>query len=153
MSQQRQDFHDPSINDKQLITLSVRELNKHLKSSKFNKNQVQKMKQRRRTLKNRGYAASCRNKRFQKKGELEYQKREELKEIAILSDEIMKYKELISQLHERISDCLLFAKQNNIDLQYLEHQLSNQHHNQQQHSMCRWDNLTDADQEEHLQRS
>lgn len=114
MSSQIQE--DSSISDKQLTSLTVRELNRHLKSSRFSKYQVQQMKQRRRTLKNRGYAASCRNKRFQRKGELEIQKREELKEIEALNKEICKYKDLNSQLHGKITECLMFARRNNIDL-------------------------------------
>lgn len=107
---------DPSICDRQLIELSVRELNRHLKSSRFSKDQVQRMKQRRRTLKNRGYAASCRNKRFQKKGELEIQKSEELKEIEALTNEICRYKDLISQIRGKITECLVFARRHDIDL-------------------------------------
>jgi len=117
MSSQIQE--DSAICDKQLVTLSVRELNRHLKSSRFSKNQVQQMKQRRRTLKNRGYAASCRNKRFQRKGELEVQKKNELREIEVLTNEICRYKSLISQLRGKIAECLMFARQHNIDLQFL----------------------------------
>lgn len=106
------------ICDKQLVTLSVRELNRHLKSSKLTKTQVQLMKQRRRTLKNRGYAASCRNKRFQKKGELEIQRDDEMKEIESLNAEIARYKSQINQLNMKISECLAFARQNNINLNY-----------------------------------
>lgn len=108
---------ESSICDKQLLTLSVRELNRHLRSSRFSKYQVQQMKQRRRTLKNRGYAASCRNKRFQRKGDLEIQKKGELREIQILNDEICRYKDLIKQLQDRISECILFARDNNIHLE------------------------------------
>lgn len=103
------------ICDDELLTLSVRELNRQLKSSKLNKNQVQQMKQRRRTLKNRGYAASCRNKRCEKKGELESKKEEELIAINSLSEDIARYKDLISQLNGKISECLMFARQHNID--------------------------------------
>lgn len=112
-----QDQGDSSICDEQLKSLSVRELNRHLKSSRLSKYQVQQMKQRRRTLKNRGYAASCRNKRFQRKGELEIQKKEELREIESLNNEICRYKESISQLNGKIAECLMFARQHNIDLQ------------------------------------
>lgn len=105
-----------SICDKQLVTLSVRELNRQLKSSRFSKYQVQQMKQRRRTLKNRGYAASCRNKRFQRKGELEAQKKRENHGIESLMGKISRYRELISQLHNKIADCLIVARQHDIDL-------------------------------------
>lgn len=111
------DYQDEdSICDKQLITLSVRELNRQLKSSKYSKYQVQQMKQRRRTLKNRGYAASCRNKRFQKRGELEIQKREELRGIETLTKEISKYKEAIQDLNKKIMQHMMIARQHNIDL-------------------------------------
>lgn len=108
---------DISICDNQLKSLTVRELNRLLKSSRFSKYQVQQMKQRRRTLKNRGYAASCRTKRFERKGELEKQKKEELKGIEVLNHEIYRFKDLISQVRGRIKDCLLFAKQHNINVQ------------------------------------
>lgn len=107
---------DSSICDVQLMSLSVRELNRHLKSSRFSKYQVQQMKQRRRTLKNRGYAASCRNKRFKRKGELEIQKKEELKEIDCLTQENQKYRDMISQVQGKITECLMFAQQNDINL-------------------------------------
>lgn len=74
------------------------------------------MKQRRRTLKNRGYAASCRNKRFKRKGELESQKRHENQSIEQLMAKINRYREIIAQLHAKIADCLFVARQHNIDL-------------------------------------
>lgn len=61
--------HYGVITDDLLVTLSVRELNRQLKMSGMSKADMVKMKQRRRTLKNRGYAASCRNKRLEQKGE------------------------------------------------------------------------------------
>lgn len=107
---------DNSICDKQLISLSVRELNRHLKSSQFDRNQVQQMKQRRRTLKNRGYAASCRNKRFQRKSELEIRRRDELNEINRISADINRFKDLINEFNEKISHLLMSARQHNIQL-------------------------------------
>ena len=56
------------LSDELLVTLSVRELNRRLKMSGLPRADVIKMKQRRRTLKNRGYAAQCRNKRLEQKG-------------------------------------------------------------------------------------
>lgn len=104
------------LGDTQLVSLSVRELNQQLKQSKLDKNQVQQMKQRRRTLKNRGYAASCRNKRCQRKGDLVAQKREEMRAIERIGSEIASYKSMTNELRNKIAECIMIARQNNIDL-------------------------------------
>ncbi|XP_076449180.1 uncharacterized protein LOC143285668 [Babylonia areolata] len=57
------------ISEDELISLPVRELNKRLQG--YPKDQVAHLKQKRRTLKNRGYAQNCRSKRMVQKHELE----------------------------------------------------------------------------------
>lgn len=60
---------DCGLDDHQLIALSVRDLNRRLHGCP--RDMIQRIKQKRRTLKNRGYAQNCRTKRIALKCELE----------------------------------------------------------------------------------
>uniref|UniRef100_A0A8C5WGG8 Transcription factor MafG n=1 Tax=Leptobrachium leishanense TaxID=445787 RepID=A0A8C5WGG8_9ANUR len=74
-----------SLTDEELVIMSVRELNQHLRG--LSKEEIIQLKQRRRTLKNRGYAASCRVKRVTLKEELEKQRTELQQEVEKLAME------------------------------------------------------------------
>jgi transcription factor MAFF/G/K len=88
-----------SLSDDQLTGLSVRELNRLLRG--MTRDEIAKLKQRRRTLKNRGYAASCREKRITQKEELEMERsilRDEVERLRQENDDVRK--ELDSLRHK-----------------------------------------------------
>ncbi|CAG2163722.1 unnamed protein product [Oppiella nova] len=104
------------LTDDLLVTLSVRELNRRLKMSGLSRQEVIKMKQRRRTLKNRGYAAQCRNKRLEQKGDLETDKVEVVTNIRQLSEANNKIREEVTDLRHKFDAIIEFAANNGIEL-------------------------------------
>jgi len=84
-----------SISDEELVTYNVKELNRILKTKGITKEQINNIKQRRRTLKNRGYAATVRVKREESKGDLE-------NKLNMVDDEERRHRLEMAQLTEDI---------------------------------------------------
>ncbi|KAJ4940132.1 hypothetical protein JOQ06_026441 [Pogonophryne albipinna] len=98
----------PVLSDNELMSLTVRELNLHLRG--MSRDEIQKLKQRRRTLKNRGYAASCRVKRVSQREALELQKTELQREVERLGVENAGMRKELEGLGARLAALQRFAR-------------------------------------------
>lgn len=104
------------ISDEELVTISVRDLNRQLKLRGLSRDEIVRMKQRRRTLKNRGYAASCRIKRLEQKDELETEKTQEWRDMEVMQQELNCLREEMSGIRNRYEALKQFALRNKIPI-------------------------------------
>ncbi|XP_033732961.1 transcription factor MafK-like [Pecten maximus] len=104
--------HNSQLTDDELVAMTVKELNRILKG--MPREEVVKLKQRRRTLKNRGYAANCREKRLSQKEELEYEKDHLRAEVHRLRRENEGVKTELGSLKDKYDALQRFAEANRI---------------------------------------
>ncbi|KAG5675044.1 hypothetical protein PVAND_004983 [Polypedilum vanderplanki] len=91
---------DDLINDELLMSLTVRELNKRLHG--YPREDVVRLKQKRRTLKNRGYAQNCRSKRLQQRHDLEITNRNLHVELKKMQMDLARISQERDQLKQRL---------------------------------------------------
>ncbi|XP_070187408.1 transcription factor MafF-like isoform X2 [Littorina saxatilis] len=100
------------VSDDELVGLSVKDLNRILKG--MSRDDIIKLKQRRRTLKNRGYAANCREKRISQKEVLEGEKHNLKAEVHRLQRENDVVKMELNALRSKCDALERFAELNHI---------------------------------------
>jgi len=106
------------MTDDELVSISVRDLNRTLKMKGLTRDEIIRMKQRRRTLKNRGYAASCRVKRIEQRDILDTDKVVEQSDIESMVHFNQDLRDEVDDLQAKYDALRHFAIQNKIEIPY-----------------------------------
>lgn len=96
------------VTDDELLRMSVRDLNKSLRN--LSPEESRRLKQRRRTLKNRGYAASCRIKRLTQRDQLDLHRQKLQREVDQIAVENQKMNMELQILQSKYDDLERFAR-------------------------------------------
>lgn len=104
------------ISDEDLVHIEIKELNKKIKEKGVSKELAVRLKQRRRTLKNRNYATSCREKKDAEISSLEQERNRELEELRELEEENNRIRERVTSMARQYNRILEFAQENNLEL-------------------------------------
>merc|ERR1712203_220333 len=99
-----------------LMDIDIKELNKMLKERNVSKELAVRLKQRRRTLKNRNYASSCREKKDEEILTLEKQKGSEVEEITRMEEENEMIQKDIEQMKRKYRLLEQSAKEQNLEV-------------------------------------
>lgn len=112
--------YDPEVNsvmsDEELASLNIKDLNRKLKELGLPKAIVEKLKQRRRTLKNRKYATDCREKKDVEVHSLEGSRETEETDLSRIEADNDTLRNNIKRLKQQYQRSLEFARKNNIAL-------------------------------------
>jgi len=104
------------MTDQELSNLNIKDLNRKLKEKGMSKEMIEKLKQRRRTLKNRKYATDCREKKDCEVQSLEVTKDGEAENLGGIEKENEELRATLVKLKNHYAKVLEFAKKNNIEL-------------------------------------
>merc|ERR1711972_958675 len=101
------------IEDRDLMDIDIKELNKMLKERNVSKELSVRLKQRRRTLKNRNYASSCREKKDEEIMTLEKLKGEEIDEANKMEEENVRLRDEVEAMKHKYQMMLDYAREHN----------------------------------------
>lgn len=101
---------DVLTDDKCLVLMKTKDLNKEIKSRGISKEMARKLKEHRRTLKNRGYAAECRVKRERERDNIVENIQQLDEELEHLSRCMMKVEESLPDLIKQCSEMMEFLE-------------------------------------------